>query len=577
MRGQDDTQDQYRARTEAHTEAHTLARPARRAIRCIALATTTLLAACAGLRYEGPGPNHVAPAPAATAAPATATAPSAIPDRTTLIGLVNRATWGVTPTTLREVEARGWQAWFEDQLRPRDDGLPEAVRGAIAAMRISQESYDALMRSTTYARLGPAGLGPEAGASIGLNIPSGMTPEQRQAALEAYNRDLNELAREASSRSLLRAIHSRNQLHEQMSWFWMNHFSVFQGKANVRGMMADYEDHAIRPYALGRFRDMLGAVARHPAMLRFLDNDRNAAGRINENLGRELLELHTLGVDGGYTQQDVQELARILTGVGVAALAGPNLTPRMAPRLAGQYVREGLFEFNPARHDYGDKTLLGVRIAGRGLAELDQALDLMARHPATARFIARKLASHFVADNPPAELVARMAARFTATDGDIAAVVREMFASREMRAALGTKFKDPQAWVVSAVRLVHDGDGAPPVLNMTPLLGLLNNLGEPLRGRRTPDGWPLTAEAWSGSGQMNARFEAARALAAGPPALRGPDAPQRRSPTPRLADSPVVQALTPTLAPATRLALAQAANPYEWNTLFLAAPEMMHR
>ena len=163
-----------------------------------------------------------------------------------------------------------------------------------------------------------------------------------------------------------------------MTWFWFNHFNVHQYKANIRAMLADYEEHAIRPHALGRFRDLLAATLRHPAMLRYLDNADNAAGRINENYAREIMELHTMGVGSGYSQHDVEELARCLTGLGIDAR--PD-NPRLKPELQAQLVRDGLFEFNPARHDYGDKVFLGHSIKGQGLAEIDEVLDILARHP----------------------------------------------------------------------------------------------------------------------------------------------------------------------------------------------------
>ena len=160
----------------------------------------------------------------------------------------------------------------------------------------------------------------------------------------------------------------------------MNHFNVYQGKHNLRAMVGDYEERAIRPHALGKFRDLLAATAQHPAMLRYLDNDQNALHRQNENYARELLELHTLGVNGGYSQHDVQELARVLTGVGVNLGAG---TPRLRPELQSRYVRHGLFEFNPARHDEGEKQLLGQTVRASGLAELSEVLDRLSRQSAT--------------------------------------------------------------------------------------------------------------------------------------------------------------------------------------------------
>jgi len=147
--------------------------------------------------------------------------------------------------------------------------------------------------------------------------------DAKKTAQQAYQQELSRLQREAATRHLLRALYSPHQVQEQMTWFWLNHFSVHQGKGNVRAMLGDYEENAIRAHALGNFRDLLGAVASHPAMLRYLDNDQNAAGRINENFARELLELHTLGVNGGYVQRDVQELARVLTGHGINASSTP--------------------------------------------------------------------------------------------------------------------------------------------------------------------------------------------------------------------------------------------------------------
>ena len=176
------------------------------------------------------------------------------------------------------------------------------------------------------------------------------------------------------------------------------------------------EDFDIKKYYIIRkgkiivatgFRDLLAATVRHPAMLIYLDNNRNAVGRINENYAREIMELHTLGVGSGYTQGDVQELSRILTGVGVNLTSN---TPNVRPMLRSQFVRDGLFVFNPNRHDYGDKTFLGQHIVGSGLAEVNRAVDILSRAPATSRFISRKLALYFVSDNPPSALVERMAA-----------------------------------------------------------------------------------------------------------------------------------------------------------------------
>jgi uncharacterized protein (DUF1800 family) len=336
---------------------------------------------------------------------------------------------------------------------------------------------------------------------------------------------------------LLRALYSPNQLEEHLAWFWLNHFNVFQYKGPLRALIADYEERAIRPHALGRFRDLLGATARHPAMLIYLDNARNSAGRLNENYARELMELHTLGVDGGYSQRDVESLARVLTGWSID-LDAP-----------------GLARFYPRRHDSSAKELLGRPLKTKGAAELDEALDLLARHPATARFVSRKLALFFVSDDPPPALVERMAATFGATDGDIAQVLRTMFASAEFRASLGTKFKDPLHYALSALRLVLDDR---PLPDAQPVIGALARLGEPLYARATPDGYPLTKSDWASGGQLAARFEVARAIANRVPG--------------RIWEEPLGS-----LGPGTRDALARASTSPEWNLLLLASPEFMHR
>jgi uncharacterized protein (DUF1800 family) len=399
-------------------------------------------------------------------------------------------------------------------------------------------------------------------------------PELKKAAQQAYQQEMNDLARKAAARVILRALYAPEQLRERMVWFWFNHFNVHQYKSNVRVLVGDYVDHAVRPHALGRFRELLAATLRHPAMLRYLDNADNAVGHINENYAREIMELHTMGVGSGYTQGDVEELARVLTGVGIDLK--PD-SPRLKPELQPQLVRDGLFEFNPARHDYGDKTFLGHPIKGRGLAEVDEALDMLSRHAATAAYVSRKIATYFVADTPPQPLVQQMTETFQKTDGDIAAVLSTMTRAPEFAAALakGGKLKDPVHYVLSAVRLAYDGKV---VLNTLPVQNWLNRLGEGLFNRATPDGYSVLSSAWNGPGQMMVRFEIARQIGSGPSGLfkpEGPDATDR--PAFPLFQNPLYfNALHRTLSPKTLAALDQAVSPQDWNTLFLSSPEFMH-
>ncbi|PHV21680.1 hypothetical protein CSQ92_00760 [Janthinobacterium sp. BJB446] len=474
------------------------------------------------------------------------------------IAMLERVSWGVNGGSVRQVQAQGWNAYLQAQLHPGKAALPPAIAAQIDAMTISQVPLDQLVFSIEQKRKESAGV---------------MDDMAKQQAQKEYQQELNRLAREAATRSLLLDVYSPNQLQQQLSWFWLNHFSVHQGKHNLRAMVGDYEANAIAPHALGKFRDLLGATVHHPAMLRYLDNEANAAKRINENYARELMELHTLGVNGGYSQADVQELARILTGVGVNLGAG---TPKVKPALQSQYVRRGLFEFNPNRHDYGDKQFLGQTVKGRGLAELDEALDRLSRSPATAHFISGKLAQYFVGDNPPAPLVARMAATFQQSDGMIADVLQTMFSSPEFKQSLGKKFKDPMHYVVSAVRLSYDDK---PILNAGPMLSWLSRMGQPLYGRQTPDGYPLADASWASPGQMTTRFDIARTIGSGSAGLFKTDGPQPQEKVafPQLASALYYQSLQPALSPATRLALEQAASPQEWNTFLLSSPEMMHR
>jgi len=442
--------------------------------------------------------------------------------------LLDRVTWGASPASARAFAAEGAARFLQQQLNPAtEDRLPAEVQTQIDAMTISQRPMAELATQLEQRR---------------RDFRAITDGEERKLAQQAYQQELTRLGREAAARMLLRALYSPDQLREQMSWFWMNHFNVFQFKANLRALVADYEERAIRPHALGRFRDLLGATARHPAMLIYLDNARNAAHRLNENYARELMELHTLGVDGGYTQADVQELARILTGHSVSAGLGE-------------------FAFYPRRHDDGDKELLGRRIKARGAAELEEALDLLARHPSTARFVSRKLALYLAQDEPPAALVERMAQAFQASDGDIAAVLRTLFGSEFFSASLGKKFKDPVHYLVSALRLAYDER---PIADTAPLIGALARMGEPLYARPTPDGYPLERAAWASSGQLATRFEVARAIAYAPGAFGGRNGWYRA-------------ALEKTLGAATRAALEQAASPQEWNMLLLSSPEFMHR
>lgn len=467
---------------------------------------------------------------------------------------LERVSFGLESGTVTDYRRLGRERYLEQQLQAPDATLPAPIATQVHALQGSQ--IDAAQTLLTLQQRRKA-------ADAMAEGPD------RDQARKALNEDGSRLAYQAVRLELLRAIYSPAQLREQMVWFWLNHFSVYQYKGDLRWLLGDYEEQAIRPHALGHFRDLVLATLEHPAMLQYLDNSQNAAGHINENYARELMELHTLGVNGGYTQQDVQQLARVLTGVGINV--GP--VPHLQSQWQKLYVRRGAFEFNPARHDFAPKLLLGQNIGGQGFAEVEQAVTLIVRQSACARFISRELATYFVGDAPPPRLVDAMARTFQATDGDIAATLRTLFLSDEFAAPRNGKFKDPMRYVLSAVRVAYDGRT---ISNTRPLLDWLNALGEAPFNRPTPDGYPLTAANWESPGQMSRRFEIARAIGTGNAHLFDAEDGGATTATgfPQLSNRLYFEAIEPFLAANTRAALAKASSPQEWNTFLLASPEM---
>jgi uncharacterized protein (DUF1800 family) len=359
----------------------------------------------------------------------------------------------------------------------------------------------------------------------------GMKPQQRETVM-ALNNPQQVVSNELIQSKLLRAIYSDRQLEEVMTDFWFNHFNVFIGKGADRYLLTSYERDVIRPRALGKFEDLLVATAQSPAMLFYLDNwlsvgpdsdfangipkrnnnynwrrpprpqrpvpAKQAKGRrggLNENYGRELMELHTLGVNGGYTQKDVTEVARVLTGWTLKQ-----------PKQGGGFV------FEERMHEPGDKRVLGHRIKPSGEKEGREVLHILAHHPSTAKFISTKLAMRFVSDNPPPALIDRMSQTFLKKNGDIGEVLKTMFHSPEFWAteSYRAKVKTPLEFVVSAVR----ASGAE-VSDALPLARQLQTLGMPLYGMQPPTGYSMKADAWVNSAALLGRMNFALALTAG--------------------------------------------------------------
>ena len=362
-------------------------------------------------------------------------------------------------------------------------------------------------------------------------LTQGMTPQQKET-LMALEHPQQVVVSELMQAKLLRAIYSERQLDEVMTDFWFNHFNVFINKGADRFLLTSYERDVIRPHALGKFEDLLVATAKSPAMLFYLDNWQSvgpesevalgipagANGKahrgvvfrpqrrkgkvgtgLNENYGRELMELHTLSVNGGYSQKDVTEVAKVFTGWTIDQ-------PQMG----------GGFKFDPRRHEPGDKTVLGHRVKESGEKEGLQVLHMLARNPKTAHFVSQKLAMRFVSDAPPPALVERMAKTFLKKDGDIRDVLKTLFNSPEFWSpeAYRAKVKTPLEFVVSAVR----ASGAE-VQDARPLVGTLNNLGMMPYSMQPPTGYSMKAETWVSSAALLGRMNFALGLASG--RLRG--------------------------------------------------------
>jgi uncharacterized protein (DUF1800 family) len=417
--------------------------------------------------------------------------------------VLNRLAFGARPGDVERVRAIGVDRWIAAQLEPsriRDTAAERVVAQLPSLGMSSRELFE--------------------------RYPTPQAARTRQERSEMTREDSIELRRIAQeSRRVLadmqtakvaRSVTSERQLEEVMVDFWENHFTVFAGKGPERYFIASYEREAIRPHALGTFRELLGAVAKSPAMLFYLDNwqssveegrptaDARGAARnrpnrrrgLNENYARELLELHTLGVDGGYTQQDILNVARAFTGWTLEQ-----------PRRGGGFV------FRPIMHDAGEKTVLGQRLAaGRGMEDGEQVLDIVAEHPATARFIAMKLARRFVSDDPPSSLIDRAAETFSRTKGDIRETVRTIVTSQEFFSvdAYRAKVKSPFELVVSALRAMN----ATP--DMTPRTAqVVARLGQPLFLHQAPNGWPERGDAWINSGAILNRINFGLVLAGG--------------------------------------------------------------
>ena len=572
---------------------------------------------------------------------------SAVPktaDTASIAHVLNRIGYGPAPGDLEKVRAMTLSAYIEQQLHPEkiaDEALKTRLEAypsiLLSTSEIARDYYGpaeqirrqeqraAAAAGTTPARPNARpnrpGQPPTTGGDPTMAGDPAMAgnqpprPQDRNASpeLREARQKEQQIMQDLMQARMVRAIASERQLEEVLVDFWFNHFNVFVGKGQVRVYLTEYERDAIRPYVLGSFRDMLGAVAESPAMLFYLDNfqsvdpkamqkqadelesrmrqadsrrlmGRGGRGRLmqppnnpqqqnqtpaeriqqlrnrglNENYARELMELHTLGVDGGYTQADVIAVARAFTGWTIDR-----------PRDGGS------FQFNGAVHDNDPKLVLGKTITAGGKRDGEQVLDLLASHPSTAKFIATKLARRFVSDEPPASLIDRAAKVFLETKGDLREVTRAIVTSPEFFSteARRAKVKTPLEFVASAVR----ASGAD-VNNPQQLVQGLRTLGMPLYGAQPPTGWGDTAQDWVNTGALLNRLNFAVQLAGGQ--MRGVRV-NVRSLAPNTSVESQKQVVDTLLlgvaSDATRGTLAKAESPQQLIALTLGSPEFQKR
>jgi len=475
----------------------------------------------------------------------------------------NRFGLGARPGELQAIGGSG-PDWLRSQL---DGPAPEiADEGLQSSASILAQIYD-LRRIIRAERMRGAGAAGRAGGIAGGDA-EGDASAGSAAAVDAFKK-LPQLIRpiylaEAGAR-FRESVSTDRPFVERLTHFWANHFAVSADKSVLPALAGSYEREAIRPYVLGNFTDMLLATERHPAMLLYLDNQmsmgpdslaaRNIARRnpdrrtgINENLARETMELHTVGVDGGYTQTDVTVFSEVLTGWSIA---GPD-----GWRTGAQ---PGTFLFRAAMHEPGSKVVMGKRYADAGYDQGVAVLRDLASRPATARFIATKLARHFIADDPPAPAVERMAAAFSESGGDLPTVYRALIASPEAWEGPAAKYKTPSDYIVSTFR----GLNLPVRQDKAPV-GLFQLLGQRIWAPGSPAGWPDRAADWDGASELLKRIEWADAVG------------QRIGPR-RNAMELAPQMLGRGLSAGTREAIAHAESAAQAIALLLASPDFMRR
>ena len=453
--------------------------------------------------------------------------------------LLNRFTYGATPGLVKEVSATGLEKWFAAQLSAADPDLE--LQQHLAPFRALQMTNTEIVKNF-----------PKFGQLRTMAIRDGVIRRKDNAEskeirqlLRKYRLERNlhtekKLIEQVTSQKIVRAVYTKNQLQEVMTSFWFNHFNVSFDKKIGTQFMLGYERDVIRPNALGKFSDLLLATAKSPAMLIYLDNFNNmiagspgakagvvtVAGKkptgVNENYAREVMELHTLGVDGGYTQSDVTEAARVLTGWTVIPFGKVPEKNQMLKKLNSDspaelelsgIVHDHDFLFLLNRHDQEAKAIMGKHFPAQGgYEEGVELLDMLAHHPSTAQFISKKIATRFVQDNPPDALIQRMAKTFSDEDGNIRKVLLTMVSSPEFwhKEAIREKTKSPVELIASSIRALNAT-----ITDPRPLIALCASMGEKVYYYPAPTGFPDRATYWISTGSLLARMNFGLAIAAG--------------------------------------------------------------
>src|SRR5215217_855053 len=485
-------------------------------------------------------------------------------DEQRIVHVLNRLGFGARPGDVEHVKALGLENYINQQLSPEkitDSVAENKVKDLTILTMTAAELYEKypqpgqLLRQLEARGMLPADLAearenrvkggknstpaemPKNESMTGPEMRPNQTPlagnplenEKYRKVLQDYYRENGlqqpqRIIAELQASRILRAVYSERQLQEVMVDFWTNHFNVFAGKGADRWLLPAYDRDTIRPHVMSKFSTLLQATAQSPAMLFYLDNFQSVSPHppqrlraphqqrrgINENYARELMELHTLGVDGGYTQKDVQEVARCFTGWTIFQPRGGAAAVNAMMGEAGRR-NPGTFFFNARVHDDGEKTVLGHKIpSGGGIKDGLTVLDILAHHSSTAKFIATKLVRHFVSDTPPQSLIDRVAATFTKSDGDIRETLNAIFFSKEFNSteAYRVKIKRPFELVISAIRtLGADTNGGPGTHRW------IERMGEPLYGFQTPNGYSDAAESWVNTGGLLERMNFGLALA----------------------------------------------------------------